>query len=1094
MTTPDFHHLSIAGAGCGKTHSLVENYCKALFGLDASKVKKRPHEILALTFTEKAAHEMRTRIAERLSLWLSDQKNDDDLLKEALAEDRSLPKREDIEKILRLLPQASITTFHAFASSLLRSYARFFHVHEQFSIMSPHEEEELSYNVLRPLVLAKLKETPALKKLIIRFRLSPGLFSRGLFMSLIDCYNATFEAGMTIESLTRFTQRARLKKPCLNTLLDSLVEASNDFLLAKNSEATTLRLTTFLQEVGHFRANAHDNEDEVALSFGRLKALVKGNFGDKVLRQRLVQALDRLAVFLVDQWQEGDEDQILALLLDFHNALSSAKKRLNKLSYGDLLRSCRDGLRDNLSLRSEIKQRFLHIMVDEYQDTSPIQEEIIALLSEDKLTSAVYSDDDDILAKANFKNGASLFVVGDKKQSIYGFRGAHSALFDKMAKKMANTHGESGFFRDSLRTNRRSFKKILDLVNFVSASALYEQNYQEADNLEPFLAGEHAKLELWLKKEASAQDKNSENLICAADGIAHALATDQTLKASDICALTRRVRAAERLKRELFKRGIDARVYGGEGFFQKQEIVEIIAALTLLLDPSDPWASLTVFRSYLVLVPDNDLLTILIESAEEKSVNLLSATKALQAEKLSPGGSERLALFLRLLTKMREKAVTQGLAEAIDCLIAETDYAHSLGLCDAASDRLRNVAKLRSICLASRETFAQCIDSLKKRVERDFREPLAPNAELDDAVRIMTMHQSKGLEFKAVVILDSESTPPRTSHDFIFNKELGLAVMPKNRPISSCLSSTALTRYEFIKKERSNKEDDEIARLLYVAMTRAKEHLYIVSSRESYQEKNPKNSLLGLILQARNKNPEKFAELIKIQPIESFVPAIKKAREDKQESSTLKLYTPTILEERLFASELQAQPEPLEHWVSAGPSLAIDGNRAHKIMQRAGQAILAMHEPDRETMLHIVNAAMRSLGYDPHNQDIKNACLVSLKLLKDLSTDLRQAIFEMPLISRPCDGAHIEGFADLVMDFDKFLAVVEFKASARLASSPETLVQVLAYAHALKDLSEKPIYYARMQIGSPKKLRWQLFGDEDQAKYLASVRASLLIS
>src|SRR5437868_6760210 len=117
-----FHIAARAGAGTGKTFSLVENYIASLLGTDPSKVKKRPQQILALTFTQKAANEMRLRVALKLNELLSDDNLD----------------KEELRRILRALPQATIATFHSFCASLLRQEAQTLGIDDQFAILLPH--------------------------------------------------------------------------------------------------------------------------------------------------------------------------------------------------------------------------------------------------------------------------------------------------------------------------------------------------------------------------------------------------------------------------------------------------------------------------------------------------------------------------------------------------------------------------------------------------------------------------------------------------------------------------------------------------------------------------------------------------------------------------------------------------------------------------------------------------------------------------------------------------------------------------------------------------------------------------------------------
>src|SRR5271170_7853241 len=196
---------ALAGAGTGKTYSLVENYVSALFGLDGSGIKKRPQEILALTFTEKAAHEMRLRVIKELtSLLHENSENYLAIQKRALIDNLLVPTHDEIKRILRSLPNAPIATFHGFCSGFLRTFAE--GSFRDFLIIDQKAELAHARNVLRPIVLAQLSQgNSALKRIIARFRLSNGHLSLGFLDSLLQLYFKLPERGLFVSQIVENT-------------------------------------------------------------------------------------------------------------------------------------------------------------------------------------------------------------------------------------------------------------------------------------------------------------------------------------------------------------------------------------------------------------------------------------------------------------------------------------------------------------------------------------------------------------------------------------------------------------------------------------------------------------------------------------------------------------------------------------------------------------------------------------------------------------------------------------------------------------------------------------------------------------------------
>jgi ATP-dependent exoDNAse (exonuclease V) beta subunit len=1079
-----FYHIAArAGAGTGKTFSLVENYRASLLGTDPSGIKKRPQQILALTFTQKAAHEMRLRVAVKLNELLSDNNNLENY------------DKDELRRILRALPNATIATFHSFCANLLRQEAQALGLDDQFAILLPHEERRLAKNILRPLIINHIeKQDPAIRSLAARFRLSQGLLSSGLINGLLECYYKLAELGVYPGEIRR--TEPRIDSALLSHDIEAIKDALASLKSLAKSAASKERVDEIQQALDILVSEFNLEENHITTNWIRLRQSVKGNFGDKEARQKLVSNIICFGTHLVDYFVYTDELAITNLLRDFHECFDKAKLSENKLSYADLLLKTRDALASNKKLRRRVKLRFEHILIDEYQDTSPLQEQIIALIAENKNFEADLDTKSDIFLSLDFSQGASLFVVGDKKQSIYGFRGANTTLFDRMINKMSLTHKNSPSFTQKLLTiNRRSQKNILELVNLTSQINFAVQGYSENEHLEAWHSESTGITELWLGEPSQASPDNAKT---CASGIAQLLASRDDLTPNDIVVLVRRIKAANPIKEELALLGISARIVGGDGFFQQQEIVDLIAALKLVNNPAHELASAIVLRSALILLEDNDLLTITANSAK---LNLNNAELALNSQLIKGEQALRLKIFLDALEEIRKNILYHDLSWALDILINRTNLAFNTGIGDAADQAWANINKLCSMASGGGVDPFVKIEEYFEQIFSNLKEGQALGTNAEHLVTIMTIHQSKGLEFKVVILADCESPLPQNHQDFLFDPELGIVVKPRNRPIALCAPQGREeyecfpTRFDRAKIKLARLEDAELTRLLYVALTRAREELYIVASKINSSPTGP-TTLLRLFLRAGEEKPTIFGALCPVKYI-NYTPSIKSSNNNLIKlEPRYEIFKPQKVTTRYFSSQLEAPPAweflPPIHTIGRGGRL-LDGNLAHHILGQAGAMLRGFSSFEDETLKHLINASFRAqpaYGDQEKAERTLKACLITLKVLAQQLEKASNAIFEMPLFFWHNASTVIEGFADLVLDFPDFIGVVEFKSSRRLAIHNNTYLQILAYAQALASKTHKPVKYAVLLVGSSNALIWQNY----DTKCRQALNSALLLS
>lgn len=1070
---------ALAGAGTGKTYSLVENYLESLFGFDRGQEKKRPQEIVALTFTEKAAHEMRLRIVKRLNALVHEEVwHQDPLMQRAALMGLAMPKPEEIKRIVRAMPNAPIATFHGFASSLLRKYAHHFSCREDFVIMAPKDEIVYARNIMRPILLRNIDEQgPVFRSLLARFRLVGNNLSLGLLDSLLEIYFKMPELGVKIDDLMH-----KKPRPNLHHNISEVEKFLKIFSSIDSTVITKNRISNIVEAWSLFKDIIHSGDEyAIATSFESLREAAKGNFGNKEARTNLVSALANLAVQLVDSYVFEDEIAVAKLMKEFDGEFRRFKQEAALVSYADLLLHVRDGLVANHALRKIIKNSIKHILVDEYQDTSPLQEDFLALLLENKSREDKIDHQSNILDRVDISQGPTLFVVGDKKQSIYGFRGADITLFDHMIDKLESF--QDNFVKRLLVTNRRSGKKIIGLTNLISSVTLEDQGYRSEHALETFHDDLEGHCGVWVWPE-EGKDKTDSNLSAAVFGIADLLATHSHIQAKDIVVLIRRIKSAAQIKQGLKGLGIDARIVGGDGFFQQQEVVDVLSALKLIVDPGCELASLVVMRSPFLLFSDQEIFSIKLKIGK---LDRHSIALAHEQGLLSEQSSARFREFSDAMAWIESNILLCGLADSLDYLLIKTQFSNAIGLFDHPHQKWENIKKLGMIVIKSQGNPYDTILKLYRQIKDDHKEPLAESLQDNNAITIMTIHQSKGLEFKVVVIADGESQLPHTIGSMAVDKFTGLAIKPKNRPIGRVLSRNSdkefsRTRFDQIRDRIAEREQQEMARLLYVAMTRAKEYLFICCSASSLN--SPEKNLVGLFLQAYKKFPDQFlslCEIIKISVLKKF-----NAEQKLKHTESQVLFESKLPQRRIFASSLDVVPidTPWFPQDFVRTKIKIDGELAHKILANAGRMIFSS-SASISAQEAIETALKANENYrNDYIDATKEALLKTVISLQSIINQEDQLIFEMPLSCLITNDLIIEGFADMVVVSNDYVGVLEFKSSLKSVTSAKTYAQVLAYAHALSSIFDKPIYYSVYLIGATAPAPWKIYDESVRNKFL----------
>jgi ATP-dependent helicase/nuclease subunit A len=815
--------LVVAGAGAGKTRTLVER-CLAWL-LDESQ-KGSIEQVLMVTFTEAAATEMRKR------------------LRTELEKKKAEGTRDSLNEQLALLETANICTLHSFCYRLVREHFYELDLDPQLSVL-PEEQSRLMMSEALDRIFNRTYEgTSADAKRIQEFIQH---FSRGWDKPVRDA----------VLSIHRYRQS--LRDP------DGWLAAQRHGF--GQQEPTQWR-AWFLEEVANWRnrwlpmlrgltvENSHShrctsalekldadgkNFADICCALSEILSDWKGKKGD-AKKPKLIDAMFEEAEFLYSlcaskgkdplredwDWMRSSMLCLLELAQQFEIEYARAKKDMGAADYNDLeqlslrlLLNAKTG--EPTAVARQCREKFHLVFVDEFQDINSAQEAIIAGLS----------------------NG-NRFLVGDIKQSIYRFRLADPRIFLGYHKQW---RGKADGKVIPLSDNFRSHEAILNFVNalfgVIMREELGEVSY-DADAKLQFGAREERgalavktnetpPVELLLRRTgvSESDDDNFSDTEREAQLIAMRLRElqQQGTDWNDMVLLMRSPRAkVEAFVKEFTRLGVPLVATRG-GFFDTLEIRDLLNLLQLLYNPLQDVALLGVLRSPLVGMTPADLATVRIVKPDGLFwPALLSWHKAIGHDDTDL--FSKTDLFLSRYKKWRRMARQTSLSQTLEQILNDTHFVELLNGEDRAAQKRANVERLlqlsRQFDVFQREGLYRFLKFVDAQLENEIdAEPATPPE--SNAVRLMSIHQSKGLEFPVVVVagLGKRFNFRDGTGDIILNEKFGLC--GKVKPPSIGRSYPSLPYWLAQRRQRLDTLGEEL-RLLYVAMTRAEHRLILVGS------------------------------------------------------------------------------------------------------------------------------------------------------------------------------------------------------------------------------------------------------------------------
>lgn len=802
----------LAGAGSGKTYVLMKRFVQIL----RSDLSVNPTNIVAITFTRKAADEIKGRVRQAVSECVEQAQNDLERLR----------WQEHLQKV----ESAPISTIHSLCSRILRDNPVETQLDPEFTILEDFEAQDFFKETLQQYLRKNIKENAALRRLVQTY----GVNS---FVNQVTALGDKLSELVREDNLAEPYLKAKEELPALQqklfAALREVIEA-REALGAKTKGRQTLTEAAGLLDKMQKQLLAPEPDCSLLDASGVVKVSGKALAAEltnlKNLRQELNNVLlNAKGCDLVQDW--------LAVLQEFYACLSARKQENNVLFNDDLDLLAIEHLQKNEALRQKYQERYKYIMVDEFQDTNERQRQLIYLLCGNKLD-----------------NKNNLFIVGDVKQSIYRFRHADVSVFNRVKEDIAQNAGKNL----GMKTNFRSTQSIVESCNtaFCQLMDLPKEEicleHHEGANTG---GAKVCLLQVSYKSKDDDLGAKEDKWQKEAEAIAAYLQQElpkvepQLRPGASKAILLRAMTHCEILRQTLQGYGINCVVVKGKGFYEQQEVLDILNLLAAL---HNRYASLELagaLRSNYFGLDDAALTQLFWQTENDKPLwDVLQAVGSGELQLNLQPEQQALAMHAaERLRSLRQAAALMALPELFAQLWDELKPEFVLSQQENGPSKLANVKKLRRLaqqyCQTKQASLAEWLQNVKDLRASSSKEPAA-TVQADDALQIMTIHNSKGLEFDLVILpqLDKSVKGDTASIKYLPGKEgeqglLGIKVPDKEMQMQNS------GVYEQAKARDGELEEEESRRLLYVAMTRAQKQLLMVGTVA--EEKLPE-AIIGL--------------------------------------------------------------------------------------------------------------------------------------------------------------------------------------------------------------------------------------------------------
>ncbi len=834
--------LVAAAAGSGKTSVMVERVVSLL---DSGA---NYDELLSVTFTRSSSADMRDKLRRRFF---------------ERASSGDARAREQLER----LESAQISTLHSFCTSVLRENFEAAGVDPMFRVLDDAEDRQLIDRALDTAIEnayqkggeaqgaldfargpKRVRELAAAMYYFLRERPDPEEWMQ---YSLDLCAG---DGSIWKDTLVSAAQSEIYEAIALNSRGVEIAEFADGpahYAVSMREDGLVLDNMTDLN---------YENLSNACLEFKQItpKSARKKEFDPELyetvadIRKRVKKRVESARGLLSLNAEASMNDirdnvaevqKLYEIVQDMNEYIRAFKTRKAALTFSDLEHLTLAALK-NPQVSERVKGRFAYVFVDEYQDTSDVQEAILSLV-----------------AKEN-----NLFLVGDVKQSIYRFRNAEPKLF---LNKYASYGELNGGKLIVLSQNFRSRKSVLDFTNHIFERVMHGNDSEIVydDDAKLYAGakfeGDDPPVELMLVDKGAVAEDDAETEtdtdmsdaeregVLIARRIRELREENASLKYSDICIITRTRAPLLPLAAALSCEGIPSYADASESYFDALEVMEVMAALRLVVNRRRDIDLISVMRSPMFGFTTSELAEIRARGGSGSYYQALRTARE---------GDKKLDGFLQMLDDWRTLSRSLPLSRLIRRIMSDTHFYAYVGALPGGAQRQANLdvlcakaAAYEAANTASLPEFIEYADGMRARHDGDGAHLLGEN---DDVVRLMTSHKSKGLEFPVVfaAMLGRKFRPSRADDALTAHRDLGMALMRIDKGLQTRRDTIA--RRAIAAKYKIEARAEEL-RILYVTLTRAKSRLILTGTVPSLKARAPLTAIA-------NKFPDMYSSALDI--------------------------------------------------------------------------------------------------------------------------------------------------------------------------------------------------------------------------------------
>ncbi len=764
-----------AAAGSGKTRVLTARFVAAVLG-ERSDTPAAMDEVLTVTFTEKAAGEIAERVRGALLL-------------------------EGRPALARQSDDAWISTIHGLCSRILRRHAFDAHLDPRFTVCTEVEAAVLSEQALDEVARELMASDPELERLVV------DLGATAVSTIVRSAYDHVRSLGHHTWSLVLPEPARAAAFSGVIRQLDAIIAQLRRLLPTPTVDGNVEALGSVVDALAPLEAGATVARAELALeALGMLKLARRGSADAKELAEAGLTVAATARELAAGVAVAPVAGALRSLLVAFERRFGALKDARGMLDFEDLQIRTAELLEVRPDIAATYHARFAEVMIDEFQDTNALQMRIIRVLGR-----------------------GDVLTVGDDKQSIYRFRNADVEVFRRRAAEVPE--------KRQLRANYRSHPQVLSFVNSLFGTPeFFAEDFMRLDALGAPAAGgwpdDAPRVRLLAVDTGDLRARDARLAEAAVLALHLRDLHEQGVPQRDMVVLLRAMQGrAETYAAALRDQGLDVYVASGGAYFDRPEVGDVLALLRVLDNPRDDEALLRVLAGRLTGLSDSSLAVLGAAAHRERLWPLVSGERL--REPLDAPDEALLTRTVDVIARLRQRRGRARVAELVHEACELLDY--DLTLFASGPDGARAWANVLKIARLADEfeqadpgDLAAFLDHVRAQQAHGQDTPATVVAEDVEAIRIMSVHSAKGLEFPVVAVADLGSHRGYQAPDALLARtDPPVLALRLPKALSPTGASECTPEHRAVAEAERSADEDEAKRLFYVACTRAQRALVL---------------------------------------------------------------------------------------------------------------------------------------------------------------------------------------------------------------------------------------------------------------------------